>query len=87
MDAYEDDVAEVAIQARGEWARLEGAFARTRDAIVTRLLASPLPDSDLRERLYLSVQVLDAVKTALLDDIASGEIEDLAARIADAAAG
>lgn len=81
MSATDDDVIEAAIKARGEWAQLESAFARTRNALSETLLGSALTENALREKLYLSVQVLDAVAKAMRETIQAGEIEELAERI------
>jgi hypothetical protein len=66
-------------------AETERAFAAVRTAVVDRLLASPLEASRDRERLYLTVQVLDLVRARLRAIVAghldSKAIEDFVASL------
>ncbi|HWA60867.1 MAG TPA: hypothetical protein VG939_05805 [Caulobacteraceae bacterium] len=66
-------------RARQEWAELEGAFARLRQAMMEEIIATPFAEAERRERLYLSCQVLDAVKAALLAAVGAGEAAKLRA--------
>lgn len=73
----EDDQAEQAIrhgrQAVAELQLTAKAFVRLRQAMFEKIAASPLDAQPLRERLYLSVQILDGVRAALLEAVADGE--------------
>lgn len=65
-----------------EYEQTESAFAAVRAAMVERLFRTPLAAADERERLYLSVQTLDAVREALMTAMTSGEIERYVEEIA-----
>lgn len=72
-----DDQAEQAIrdgrQALAELQMTDKAFARLRQAMFEKIASSPLDAQPLRERLYLSVQILDGVRDALMEAVADGE--------------
>jgi hypothetical protein len=64
-------------QAAREFAETENAFDQVREAMAARLLSSPPEASAERERLYLAVQVLDAVRakmTALIATAADSKV-------------
>jgi hypothetical protein len=63
------------LAARREYEQTESAFAQVRAAMVERLFQTPVAASDERERLYLSVQTLDAVREALMTAMTTGDIE------------
>jgi hypothetical protein len=66
-----------------ELAETESAYSDVRAALVARLFVSPLQAADERERLYLAVQVLDAVRARMKAVVAghsdSEAIEDFVA--------
>ena len=79
----DSDVMRRAERAKRELRETEIAFNEVRSVLVTKLLSSGLDESDKRERLYLAVQVLDAVRSAMRDVMAGGEIEAKAAELAE----
>jgi hypothetical protein len=66
-------------QAQQELVQTEAAFAAVRQAMVERLLNSAVADTAAREKLYLAVQSLDAVRKVLFDVIAGAQIEEAVA--------
>ena len=70
--------------ARLEYPQTEAAFGKVRDALIARLLSTPLAASQEREKLYFAVQTLDAVKSALSEMMAlsSDDIESYIDQIA-----
>lgn len=69
-----DEIAR-AERTRREFNETDAAFQAVRDAMVSRLLGSSVTETEIRERLYFGVQVLDAVRKAMMDAISTGEIE------------
>lgn len=69
-----DDIAR-SRQARHELREQGAAFDEVRRLLVSQLLGSPISDSAGRERLYLAVQVLDAVKRQMEIVAETGDIE------------
>ncbi len=65
-------------QARTELRETHAAFDAVRAAMVAQLLGSPLTASVEREKLYLGVQALDAVRKALQHVVDGGAIEEAA---------
>jgi hypothetical protein len=68
-----------ASQAKLELRETEEAFRRVREAMVAQLFASPVTAALEREKLYLGVQALDAVREVLARVVDAGEIEAAAA--------
>lgn len=66
--------------ALSQFNEIEAAFDAVRHALLEEAAVTKLEDALRREKLILSVQVMDAVSKALLSVISSGEIE----RAADA---
>lgn len=60
--------------AAGELQQTGAAFDRLRGAMIDELLASPVAQTVLREKLYLGVQVLDGVRRALHEAVSAGEV-------------
>ncbi|MBI3678096.1 MAG: hypothetical protein HY243_15920 [Proteobacteria bacterium] len=71
-----------ALAARREYEQTESAFAKVRTAMVERLFKTPVGAGEERERLYMSVQTLDAVREALMTAMTTGEIEQYVEEIA-----
>lgn len=69
-----DDIAR-SRQARHELREMGSAFDEVRRAMVAQLLGSMLHDSAGRERLYLAVQILDAVRLQMENVAQTGDIE------------
>ena len=63
-----------ALAAKRESPATDEAFARVRAALVSRLFETAQPQKDERERLYQTVQVLDAVREALLVAMGQGQV-------------
>ena len=55
-----------------EFPETDAAFGRVRQAMIERLVTSPVTAAEEREKLFLSVQVLDAVRKSLVDAIGLG---------------
>lgn len=62
-----------ALAAKKEFPATDEAFARVRAALVMRLFETAQAQKDERERLYQTVQVLDAVHDALLAAMGQGQ--------------
>lgn len=62
-------------KARREYTETEAAFAGVRSGLVAQLLASKVGESLLRDKLVLTIQALDEVRTALLQVAQDGDIE------------
>ena len=73
------DLRREAAKAQQELTQTEAAFAAVRRAMVDRLLGSAVADGAAREKLYLGVQSLDAVRKVLFDVIAGAQIEEAVA--------
>ena len=58
-------------RAAAEFSETEDAFRDVREAMVARLLSSPLDAAAERERLYLAVQVLDSIRDRMMSLISS----------------
>lgn len=71
-------------QARAELAQTEEAFAKVRAGMLEVIAKSDLGESVLREKLYMGVQMLDAVKKMLLDTAAGGDVAEYNATIRQA---
>lgn len=69
-----DDIAR-SRQAAQELREMAGAFDEVRAATVNKLLSSPIQDTAIREKLYLAVQVIDAVRAVMMDVAQTGDIE------------
>lgn len=61
--------------AKAELEHTEAAFDKVRAALLEAIASSAFDEADKRERLYLSVQILDGARTALIA-VASGESVD-----------
>jgi len=72
MSATPEELKARETQARREYPETKAAFARVRDAMVQQLFRTPLGGQAERERLYSSVQILDAVEKALIDAMGQG---------------
>lgn len=72
------DAIEAGQRARAELELTEAAFEKVRGLIVERLLATSIDQQGLREKLYLAAQTCDAVRRALADVVANGEIAEVA---------
>ena len=72
-----------AVKAQQELTQTDAAFAAVRQAMVDRLLNSAVADGAVREKLYLGVRSLDAVRKVLFDVIAGGQIEEAVAGIGE----
>ena len=57
------------------------AFAALRQSMIDELIATPVQRALEREKLYLGINALDAVKAALMAVIDSGRIEQAAEEI------
>ena len=62
-----------ALAAKKEFPATDEAFARVRAALVVRLFETAQAQAPERERLYQTVQVLDAVREALLGAMGQGQ--------------
>lgn len=62
-------------QARREWSAMSGAFDNIRAAMVARLFATPISNTNEREGLYFKVNVLDEVKRDILSVASIGTQE------------
>lgn len=72
-----------AARARIELELTEAAFAGLRVAALNELVATTPSQSDKREKLYLTCSILDAVRKALLDAVAAGEVANYATQLAE----
>lgn len=81
--AEEGDTIRRAERAGRELAETAAAFERLRGAMVDELLASPVVETALRERLYLGVQVLDGVRRALHEAVSAGEMANYRLMLAE----
>ena len=61
--------------AKHELTETEDAFARVRAALVAKLWGSTLDQSEERERLFMAVQALDAVRTVMREAVDAGVYE------------
>jgi hypothetical protein len=86
MTAADDALKKRALAAKKEFPATDEAFARVRAALVSRLFETAQAQKDERERLYQTVQVLDAVREALLAAMGQGQqaIDDYVKAIAKA---
>jgi hypothetical protein len=64
-----------AAQCKREYQQTEAAFDAVRAALVEKLFATKLDEPLVREKLYLAVQSLDAVRVCMEQVITTGEIE------------
>jgi hypothetical protein len=71
---------------RLEFPEMEKAFARVREALVDKTFSTRINDTTERERLFLAVQTLDAVKSAMVEmmGVGSDDIEKYIKQIAQA---
>jgi hypothetical protein len=69
----EDQISKRALAAKKEFPATDEAFARVRAAMVSRLFETAQGQAPERERLYQTVQVLDAVRDALLAAMGQGQ--------------
>ena len=69
----DDGIKKRALAAKKEFPATDEAFARVRAALVTRLFETAQTQAPERERLYQTVQVLDAVRDALLAAMGQGQ--------------
>jgi hypothetical protein len=65
-------------RAKVELVETEAAFEAVRAAMIKRLVSTATAASDERERLYHGVQVLDAVRAALVKVVNTGKLEEAA---------
>jgi hypothetical protein len=63
------------VQAAREYEETAKAFAYVRESMISRLLASGVGESLLRDKLVLTVQALDEVQGVLLGMAQSGDVE------------
>ena len=82
----EEETKKRALAAKKEFPATDEAFARVRAALVSRLFETAQAQKDERERLYQTVQVLDAVRDALLAAMGQGQaaIDDYLKTLANA---
>jgi hypothetical protein len=73
FDLNEDEISILALAAKREFPASDEAFSRVRAALVTRLFETAQAQMPERERLYQTVQVLDAVRAALLGAMGQGQ--------------
>lgn len=73
-------------QAVKEFPAMERAFSEVRERLIISLLATGLGKADERERLYLTIQNLDAVKLIMERYLSAGSI-DIAAHLKELAEG
>lgn len=59
-----------------EYEELSAAFDAVRDGFLEALANTKLGEHDARERLYLSVQSLDAIKQALLSVASNASLQE-----------
>jgi hypothetical protein len=78
-----DDLARAG-RVRREFEETQAAFDAVRLAMVETLFATAVDRAAEREKLYLGVQVLDAVRKSMMDAISTGEIEEYAQRVRNA---
>lgn len=60
-------------KAKNELELTEAAYDRLREALTTKLFATPLEAADLRERIYVAVQSMDTVRDMLRQATFDGE--------------
>lgn len=72
-----NDRAERGRSATREYGELSVAFDRVRTGFLEAFANTKLGEQDARERLYLSVNVLDAVKSALLSVASNAPLAEL----------
>lgn len=70
----DEQIIRKAARAGIEYAETAEAFAGIRAEMVARWATSTLGEAVLRERLFLSVQIVDAVQKALLSTIDNGKV-------------
>jgi len=59
-----------------ELEQTEAAFAAVRQGLLEKAAATPITDALMREKLILSVQVLEAVKQAVQSVIDTGKVAE-----------
>ena len=69
----EEETKKRAVAAKKEFPATDEAFARVRAAMVSRLFETAQGQAPERERLYQTVQVLDAIRDALLAAMGQGQ--------------
>lgn len=62
-------------KASREYTETEAAFESVREALVTQLLGSKIGESLLRDKLVLTIQALEQVRTILLQVAQDGVIQ------------
>lgn len=70
------DIEGRAARARAELRETEAAFEKIRASAIERLFASKAGDTELRETLYQTVNVIDAVRKELRMVVDNGLIEE-----------
>jgi hypothetical protein len=73
MNTADEALKKRALTAKKEFPATDEAFARVRAAMVSRLFETAQGQAPERERLYQSVQVLDAVRDTLLAAMGQGQ--------------
>jgi hypothetical protein len=66
----------LAQRTRAEFERTQDAFDKVRAKLSDKLLSSAVGESLLREKLYFTVQALDAVRAHMVEAMATGDIEE-----------
>lgn len=74
-------MAKAHVQARIELEQTEAAFERVRQRLIEQLIATKIGESDLRDKLVLTIQALEAVKAELIAVVHSGDIEEYAEEV------
>lgn len=69
------DVVRRAAQAASELTVTEEVFAQLRAAIIEKWSSTGVDQVETREKMFLSVQAVDAVRSALLRAVADGQLE------------
>lgn len=69
------------VQARIELEQTEAAFERVRQRLIEQLIATKIGESDLRDKIVLTIQALEAVKAELIAVVHSGDIEEYAEEV------
>ena len=72
MNATPEELKARETHARREYPETKAAFTRVRNAMVERLFKTPTDAAAERERLYATVQILDAVEKALIAAMGQG---------------
>jgi hypothetical protein len=62
-------------KARREYSETEAAFASVRDALMAQLLASKIGESLLRDKIVLTLQALEQVRSTVLSVAQDGDYE------------